>query len=69
MSLTPIIAPFLRRRARQIDRYATEAESIQRGVLQRLLRCPADTEWGRLDRYNTLRNYEDFARTVPVCTY
>ena len=69
MFLTPIISPFFRRRARQIDRYATDAECIQRGVLARLLRCAADTEWGHLYKYASLRSYEDFARTVPVCTY
>ena len=69
MSLTPIISPFFRRRARQIDRYATDAERIQRGVLARLLRRAADTEWGHLYKYASLRSYEDFARTVPVCTY
>ena len=69
MFLTPIISPFFRRRARQIDRYATDAENIQRGVLARLLRRAADTEWGHLYKYATLRGYEDFARTVPVCTY
>ena len=69
MPITPIISPFFRRRARQIDRYTTDAENIQRGVLARLLRRAADTEWGHLYKYDTLRGYEDFARTVPVCTY
>ena len=69
MSLTPIISPFFRRRARQIDRYTTDVENIQRGVLARLLRRAADTEWGYLYKYASLRGYEDFARTVPVCTY
>lgn len=69
MSLTRLLRPLLTRRIGAIERYATGAEEIQRKVLAQLLRKAADTEWGRQYKYDSLRNYEQFAATVPVNTY
>lgn len=69
MSLTKIIRPVFKGRVNAIDRYFNEAESIQRQVLQKLLQKAADTEWGRRYQYANLKNYEQFAATVPVNTY
>ena len=69
MSLTQIIRPVFKGRARAIERYFNEAESIQRQVLEKLLRKAADTEWGKRYKYDSLKNYEQFAATVPVNTY
>lgn len=69
MSITSIISPFLRRRVHAIERYAAEAEPIQRKVLARLLECARDTEWGRMYGYGAAKGYEDFARQVPVQDY
>lgn len=69
MSITSLLRPAFSRRVHQIDRYATDAEGIQRRVLSHLLRRAADTEWGRQYHYDTIRDYEQFAGTVPVNTY
>lgn len=69
MSLTSIISPAFNGRIRTIHRYFSEAESIQRRVLARLLRDAAQTEWGKRYNYAHLQNYEQFASTVPVNTY
>ena len=69
MSLTKIIRPVFNGRVRTIERYFNEAESIQRGVLEKLLKKAADTEWGQRYKYDSLKNYEQFAATVPVNTY
>lgn len=69
MSLTPLIRPFFSQRLRAIDRYATEAEAIQRGVLAHLLRRAAQTAWGRRYDAAAMRDYEAFAAGVPVSTY
>ena len=45
MSLTSIIRPLFNGRMRAIERYGNHAESIQRRVLERLLRKAAVTEW------------------------
>ncbi len=69
MSLTSLIRPFFGPRIKSIDRYATDAEQIQRTVLQRLLRKAADTEWGNRYDYAGTTSYEQFAAHVPVNTY
>ena len=69
MSLTSIIRPLFNGRMRAIERYGNHAESIQRRVLERLLRKAADTEWGHTYHYDSIRSYEEFASTVPVSTY
>ncbi len=69
MSLTSIIRPFFNGRLRAIERYGTQAENIQRHVLQKLVDKAADTEWGKAHHYDTIRSYEDFAANVPVSTY
>ncbi len=69
MSLTKILRPFFTGRVRQIERYATDPEQIQRAVLARLLRRAADTEWGHTYNYAGTPDYETFARQVPVNTY
>ena len=69
MSLTTFIRPFFTGRARAIDRYATCAEDIQRGVLDRLLRQAGETEWGKLHHYASIHSYEAFAQQVPLNSY
>ena len=56
-------------RVRQIERYATDAEKIQRRVLQQLVGKAAQTEWGRNYGYADIHDYSDFAGKVPVSTY
>ena len=69
MSLTKIIRPAVNKRVRAIERYFQEAETIQRKVLAHLLQKAAHTEWGQRYQYESLKNYEQFAATVPVNTY
>ncbi len=56
-------------RVRQIARYASETEEIQRGVLRHLVSQAAQTEWGKAHGYDNIKSYEDFAAQVPVSTY
>ncbi len=69
MSITSLVRPFLASRLRAIDKYATQAESIQRKVLQRLVEQAAATEWGCRYAYDSIKSYEDFTKKVPVCNY
>lgn len=69
MNITSLIRPFLLRRMNALERYGTQAEDIQRNVLDKLLRRAADTEWGRKYGYGELRSYEAFRKKVPVNTY
>lgn len=69
MDFTPITKPFLKHRVKQIYKYATDAEQIQRNVLKRLLNTASVTEWGIRHSYSSIANYEQFANYVAVQDY
>ena len=69
MSITNIIRPIFTPRRRKLDLYATEAEALQRKVLERLLGKAAQTEWGSAHGYGSVHGYEAFARQTPLSTY
>ncbi|MCR5820502.1 MAG: GH3 auxin-responsive promoter family protein [Bacteroidaceae bacterium] len=69
MSITSIIRPFLLRRARRMDAFATKAKEIQLGVLKRLISKAGRTEWGRKHGYSGPMAYEAWASQTPVNTY
>ncbi len=69
MSLTSIIRPLLLQRLHTLDRYATQAEALQRGVLGQLLHKAQDTQWGRQHGYARIHDYEGFAQSQGIHTY
>ena len=69
INLTPFIRPVTNCRVRQIERYATAAEAMQRGVLKHLVSVASATEWGIRYNYSSIRNYEQFAAAVGVQDY
>lgn len=69
MSLTSIIRPFFVRRTNRFERYATQAEEVQRQVLARLVGRAENTLWGKEHHYADISNYEQFAEKVPISTY
>ncbi len=69
MSLTSIASLYFKRRQQQLERHQNEAETLQREVLEHLLRRATDTEYGRNHLFNNTCGYDDFARNVPVNTY
>ena len=60
---------YFARRQKAIARFADRAEELQARVLERLISRAKNTEWGRLHHFSEIRDYEDFARLVPVNTY
>ena len=69
MNLTPFARPFLNARVKKIAKYATDAETIQRNVLRRLVDEASGTEWGIKHNYSTIRRYEQFVAQVGVQDY
>lgn len=69
MSITKLIRPFLAPRYRKIERYTSQAEELQIGVLRHLLTAAAHTEWGRKHRFQEIHSYEQFAASCPVTSY
>ena len=69
INLTPLIKPVTDSRVRQIEKYATAAEVMQRSVLKHLITEASATEWGIRHNYSAIRNYEQFAAAVGVQNY
>ena len=69
MNLTPLARPFLAKRVKSLESYATDTEQIQRSVLERLVAASKATEWGAKHDYANIVNYEMFAKSVAVQDY
>ena len=67
--ITKLVGAALKGRQKKIDRYDTQAEEIQRRVLNHLLSRSRSTEWGIKYGYNNITTYEQFASRVPVSDY
>lgn len=69
MNITSILRPVFERRYRQIERYATEAEALQRSVLARLIETGCSTEWGHRHHFSNIQSYEQFAAATSITNY
>ena len=69
MSITSLLRPLFEPRQRQLERYATDAERLQTGVMRRLLSGATSTEWGVAHGFAGIRSYEDFAASSPLNSY
>lgn len=56
-------------RLKEIELYTDHAGELQEGVLRRLIRLAAHTEWGKKYDYTSIRTYEDFKNRLPIQTY
>ena len=59
----------LKKRFHQIELFLKYPEEVQREVLQQLLEFAEETQFGLQYGFETLSNYERFARNVPLVTY
>lgn len=69
MNKTRIIRNVFIPRQHALDRYQHDAEAIQMGVLGRLTKRAAGTEWGRNHGFAGIGGYEAFAASSPLNTY
>jgi len=69
MSLTSIARNFFKSRWKELDRYDTDGEQMQRQVLAHLVARAKDTEYGRKHIFDAIHSYDQFVRNVPVNTY
>ena len=69
MSITSIVRKVFEKRQRELERYQTEGEQLQRQVLSQLLQKAKDTEYGRNHLFGQAKDYEDFTKNIPVNTY
>ena len=66
---TKLIYQWARKRLKVIDRYAIEAEDIQRRQLQRILSRTARTVYGERYALEASLSYESFSERCPVVDY
>ena len=69
MSLTSIIGKVFLPRQRELERHQSEGEVLQRAVLAHLLEQGRNTEYGHSHAFGQMKEYDDFARLVPVNSY
>ena len=66
---TKAVKAYFSFRVRAIERYSTDFEAVQRSCLENLLKTASATEWGRRYGFSTLKDYSEYARTVPLVRY
>ena len=69
MNFTGIFRPHFLNRLQEQVRYIHHADAVQQGELVKLVEKAALTEVGRKYDFSSLRTYQQFASTVPLCTY
>lgn len=69
MGITRIIRKVFEPRQRELERYQSEGESLQRAVLKRLVAEAKDTEYGQIHAFAAVKDYENFVHHLPVNTY
>ena len=57
------------RRVKNLERYQTQGEQLQRQVLTQLLQSAKDTEYGRNHLFGQAKDYDDFVKHTPLNTY
>ncbi len=60
---------FLKKRIHQIELFLKYPIEVQNELLNNLLKTAKDTEIGEKYDFNSIINYEQFVKNVPICTY
>ena len=68
MNITQLIDRIFVSRRKQIEKYSTNAEEIQNGVLKKLVDAASSTEWGRRYDFKNIKDYSGFDKQ-PVQVY
>lgn len=69
MSLTELTKLALYYRAKQLEKYFTRPEDLQRKTMLQLVRKATDTRYGVENVFRSINDYDTFRRSVPVNTY
>ena len=69
LNKTQLIRKIFIPRQHTLDRYATEAETLQRKVLERLVEKGRKTLWGWEHGFDAIESYDDFARSSDINDY
>src|SRR5690606_8078276 len=55
--------------AKKISRWRKDAVSIQKKVLQELVKSAVNTTFGKEHHFNAIKSYDDFKKNVPIQDY
>ena len=69
MGITRLISKAFIPRQHALEAYDTQAESLQKKQLSKLIEYARNTEWGMKYDYRSIRSYEEYAARVPVQSY
>ena len=69
MNLTSIVGKTFLSRQKELSRHQTESTALQQSVFEHLIAAGRQTEYGRQHGFNSINNYDDFARLVPQNSY
>ena len=69
MSFTGIARNVFKSRMKELERYQTDGEQMQREVLAHLLERAKQTEYGRKHIFELTHSYDDFVKNVPLNSY
>ncbi len=67
--INSIISWFLKKRKHQMELFLKYPIDVQRELLQKLLNTAKNTTIGKQYNFENIKNYEDFANTVPIQKY
>lgn len=60
---------FIKQRIDQIQNFMNHPIETQNGILSQLLYHAEETEYGKINGFSSVSNYEDFKRNVPIVSY
>jgi len=70
MNPTRILNKFyFARRRKTIERFSTEAEAFQIRMMQHLVERATDTLWGQEHKFDNIKSYDDFAKSMEINSY
>lgn len=67
--INSIISWFLKKRKHQMELFLKYPVDVQRELLQKLLNTAKNTTFGKQYNFADIKNYDDFANTVPIQKY
>lgn len=67
--INSVISWFMKKRMHQIELFMKYPHDVQEEWLKKLIAAGKQTEWGRKYNYDSITNYEQFVKNVPVTDY
>ena len=69
MSLTKIASKLFLPRQKELIKHYTAPDELQHSVLKYLILKGKETEYGRNHMFDSMDDYDSFAKNVPINTY